>query len=153
MKEEKHECKYCQSKLTAPLSIRRGVGPECLNKYGPCTACQHCVGEELELSRKEGRRINWDNVSKKTIYEPIKNYRNTGYPSCTKKFADTEQNRRWGLVGKTHQSINDWGGYEDYCWCEGCNDGTDHATWDDLWTGENPENCASCALCRGEVKE
>ena len=95
--------------------------------------------------------MNWDNVSKKTIYEPIKEYRNTMYPSCTKKFADTGYNRRWGLVGKTHQTNNDWGSYEDN-WCEGCNGGTLHATWDDLWTGENPEHCASCALCRGEVK-
>ena len=144
-----HKCKYCQSNLTAPDSIKKGIGPECLNKYSPCAACQHCVGEELDLSRKEGRKINWDNVSKRTIHETFKDYRNTGYPSCTKKFADTEDNRKWGLVGKTHQSINDWGGYEDYGYCEICDD-SDYITWDDLWTAG--ESCASCAKCRGEIK-
>ena len=151
MKEKKHECKYCQTKLTAPKSIKRRVGPECLNKYSPMAACQHCVSEELDLSRKEGRRINWDNVTKRTVYDDYKEYRNTGGPSCTKKFADTEANRKWGLVGKTHQSINDWGSYEDYTHCVVCGDG-EYVTWDDLWTGEGGEGCASCARCRGDVK-
>ena len=148
---KKHECKYCQAKLTAPASIKKGVGPECLNKYSPMGACQHCVGEEIDLSRKEGRKINWDNVTKRTIFEDWKTYRNTGNPSCTKKFVDNEHNRKQGLVGKTHQTHNDWGSYEDYTFCVGCEDGSDYVTWDDLWTAG--ENCASCALCRGEVKQ
>jgi len=144
------KCKFCKAKLTAPLSVKRGVGPECLNKYGPCIACQHCVGEELDLCKKEeGRKINWDNVTKRTIFENIKNYRNTGSPSCTKKFADTEYNREYDLVGKTHQTINDWGSYEDYSLCVGCGDHSDYVTWDDLWT--DGEDCASCAKCRGEI--
>ena len=151
MKEEKHECKYCQAKLTAPKSIRRRVGPECLNKYKPMAACQHCVGEELDLAREEGRRINWDNVTKRTSHEDWKTYRDTGSPSCTKKFVDNEENRKRGLVGKTHQTKNDWASYEDYTFCVGCQDGSDYITWDDLWTAE--ESCASCALCRGEVKQ
>ena len=125
MKEEKHECKYCQAKLTAPKSIRRRVGPECLNKYKPMAACQHCVGEELDLAREEGRRINWDNVTKRTSHEDWKTYRDTGSPSCTKKFVDNEENRKRGLVGKTHQTKNDWASYEDYTFCVGCQDGSD----------------------------
>ncbi|RZD54443.1 MAG: hypothetical protein CXT67_00070 [Methanobacteriota archaeon] len=143
------KCKYCNAKLTAEKSVKRGVGPECINKYSPCAACQHCVGVEIDLSRQEGRKINWDNVTKRTVFEDWKTYRNTGSPGCTKKFVDNEENRKWGLVGKTHQTHNDWASYEEYAFCVGCDDQSDYVTWDDLWTAE--EDCASCIKCRGEV--
>ena len=144
------KCKYCKSKLTAPDSIKKGVGPECLNKYSPCAACQHCVGEELDISRTEGRRINWDNVTKRTVFEDYKEYKNTGGPSCTKKFVDNELNRKFDLVGKTHQSQNDWASYEDYSICVVCGE-DEYVTWDDMWTTEDYQSCASCAKCRGEI--
>ena len=143
------KCKYCNAKLTAEKSVKRGVGPECINKYSPMEACQHCVGEEIDLSKQEGRKINWDNITKRTYFEDYNEYRNTGGPSCTKKFVDNEYNRKWGLVGKTHQTQNDWASYEDYAFCVGCENGSDYVTWDDLWSAG--EDCASCAKCRGEI--
>ena len=150
--EKKHECKFCGAKLTSPKSIKRGIGPECLNKYDPFSCCQHCLLEEDELARKEGRELNWDNITKKTNLEDWKRYRNTDFPSCTKKFADTENNRRRGLVGKTHQTDNSWGGYEEIWWCLVCESG-DYVTWDDVWknVGINGNGVTSCAFCRGET--
>ena len=142
------KCKYCNAKLTAEKSIKRGVGPECINKYVPMAACQHCVEEELDLVKQEGGKINWDNVTKRTVFEDWKTYRNTGSPGCTKKFVDNESNRKQGWVGKTHQTYNDWGSYEEYTGCTGCGGHSDYVTWDDLWT--DGEDCASCIKCRGE---